>query len=96
MGGGGTSVKTIGNAAVLIDSPFDSLKATATTKKRGGGEKGGTTMTPSTEKTAMRMEKKKLVMTTEAKINNGKRKPRKESCGVVELVQAMMVCACTS
>ena len=56
-----------------------------------GVEKGGTTMTPSTTKNATRKGKKNLATTTAAKKNKKKNNPRKESCGVVELVQAMMV-----
>ena len=37
------------------------------------------------------MNKKKLVTTTAAKKNNKKKKSREESCGVVELVHAMLV-----
>ena len=51
-------------------------------------------MTPSTAKNAMRMEKKKLATTTSAKKNNNKKNPRKESCGVLELVQDMLVLTC--
>ena len=48
-------------------------------------------MTPSMEKNATRMDKKKSAMATAAKKNNNKNKPREESCGVVEIVQAMLV-----
>ena len=49
-------------------------------------------MTPSTAKNATRMDnKKKLATTTAAKKKNNKKNPREESCGVVELVQAMLV-----
>ena len=48
-------------------------------------------MTPSIEKNTTSMDKKKSVMATAAKKNNKKNKPREESCGVVELVQAMLV-----
>ena len=58
-------------------------------KNKGGEEKGGTTMTPSTAKNATRKDKKKLATTKAEKKKN--KKPREESCGVVELVQAMLV-----
>ena len=64
--------------------------ATATTTK-GGDEKIGTTMTPSMAKNATKMDKNKSATTTAVKKNNKKEKPREESCGVVELVQAMLV-----
>ena len=57
----------------------------------GEEDKGDTSMKPSTEKTAMRKDKKKSATTTVAKRINIKKKPRKESCGVVELVQAILV-----
>ena len=53
--------------------------------------KGGTTMTLSTATNATRIDKKKSAMTTAAKKNEKKKKPCEESCGVVELVQAMLV-----
>ena len=45
-------------------------------------------------KNATRMDKNKSVMATAAKKNNNKKKLREESCGVVELVQAMLVLTC--
>ena len=45
-------------------------------------------------KNATSLDKKKLAMATAAKKNNKKNKPREESCGVVELVQAMLVLTC--
>ena len=56
-----------------------------------GANKGGATMTPSTAKNATRMKKKRSAMTTAAKNNNNKKKLCEESCGVVELVQAILV-----
>ena len=58
---------------------------------KGGDEKVGTTMTPSMAKNATKMDKKKSAMAMAAKKNNNKKDPREESCGVVELVQDMML-----
>ena len=48
-------------------------------------------MTPSTAKQLTRMDKNKSATTTAEKKNNKKKNPREESCGVVELVQAMLI-----
>ena len=48
-------------------------------------------MTTSMVKNVTRMDKNNLAMATAAKNNINKENPREESCGVVELVQAMMV-----
>ena len=46
---------------------------------------------PSTAINVTRVEKKKSATTTAAKKNNKKKNPNEESCGVVELVQSMLV-----
>ena len=51
-------------------------------------------MTPSTAENVTRMDKNKSVMTTAEKKNNKKKNPHKESCGRVELLQAMLVLTC--
>ena len=51
-------------------------------------------MTASMAKNATRMYKKRFAMATASKKDNNKKKPREESCGVVELVQAMLVLTC--
>ena len=56
--------------------------------------KVGTMMTPSIAKKLTSMDKKKLEMATAAKKNNKKKNPHEESCGVVELVQDMLVLTC--
>ena len=48
-------------------------------------------MTPLTAKNATRMDKNKSAMTMAVKKNKKKKNPCEESCGVVELVQAMLV-----
>ena len=60
-------------------------------KRLSREEKGRTTMTLSTAKNITRMDKKKSAMTSAAKKNKKKKKIREESCGVVELVQDMLV-----
>ena len=48
-------------------------------------------MMPSTAENATGIDKKKSAMTTTAKKNRKKKKPHEESCGVVELVKAMLI-----
>ena len=65
-------------------------KATETTKKRGWGE-GWYNNDAVNGKNLTRKDKKKSVTTTAVKKNINKKNPCEESCGVVELVQAMLV-----
>ena len=68
---------------------------TATATKTNRGEKVGITMEPSTAKNVKRTDKKKWATTTsERKHKKKKKKPREESCGVVKLVQAILVLTC--
>ena len=57
----------------------------------GREENSGTVMTPLTEINAKRTDKNKSATTTAVKKNKKKNQPREESCGVVELVKAMLV-----